>query len=315
MDPELYSKIIAEYEQLKSVYFINDTRFVLKDLESKFCTEENGHAVNEETIRSIVSYKYQQEQKDINRKVNWTAVCTDYQNGLGQLALLSIAASARISPALLSQRVINHLCSASCTATEMKECQMNSNNIDNCFLAYESMLAHYSDPFYGIHYTQVSNNSGQVFEQQVDEYLRKAGVDFMNEEELRKKKYDVTPDFKLNIPVILERHWESTEDGLKRCVRNYLITKPIEFVPLKSNLDSSLLLSDEPNVTREVINWIECKSLFANEQCHREYAQNQYNSYVNRFGKGLVIYKSGCISSILEEDAKFVVVTQLPEVK
>lgn len=194
---------------------------------------------------------------------------------------------------------------------------MNSNNIDNCYLAYESMLAHYSDSFYGIHYTQVSNNSGQVFEQYVEGYLRAAGVDFMNEEELRKKKYDVTPDFKLNIPVILERHWQpaNSDDGRKRCVRNLLITKPIEFVPLKSNLDAPALLSDEPNVTREVINWIECKSLFANEQCHREYAQNQYNSYVNRFGKGLVVYKSGCISSILDEVAKFVVLTQLPEVK
>lgn len=315
MDPELYNRIIQEYEQLKNTYFINDMRFVLKDLESKFCTEENRHAVNEEGIRSIVSYKYQQEQKEINRKVNWNAVFGDYQNGVG---LLSIAASARISPSLLSQRVINHLGSAGNTVSQLKECQMNSNNIDNCYLAYESMLAHYSDPYYGIHHTQVSNNSGQVFEQQVEEYLRKAGVDFMNEEELRKKKYDVTPDFKLNIPVILERHWEPPADGghRKRCVRNYLLTKPIEFVPLKSDLDSSSpLLSDEPNVTREVINWIECKSLFANEQCHREYVQNQYNSYVNRFGKGLVIYKCGCISSVLEEDAKFVVVTQLPEVK
>lgn len=313
MDPELYNKIIAEYEQLKGTYFINDTRFVLKDLESKFCTEQNRHVVNEETIRSIVSYKYQQEQKEINRKVNWNAVFTDYQSGVG---MLSIAASARISPALLSQRVINNLCSSISTQSQLKECQMNSNNIDNCYLAYESMLAHYSDPFYGIHYTQVSNNSGQVFEQQVEDYLRAAGVDFMNEEELRKKKYDVTPDFKLNIPVILERHWQPDGDGeRKRCVHNLLITKPIEFVPLKAGLDSPALLSDEPNVTREVINWIECKSLFANEQCHREYAQNQYNSYVNRFGKGLVVYKFGCISTILEEVAKFVVLTQLPEVK
>ena len=180
------------------------------------------------------------------------------------------------------------------------------------------MLSHYSDPFYGMHYTQSSNNSGQVFEQKVERYLKESGVDFMNEDELRKKRYDVTPDFKLNIPVILERHWKVDELGRKRCVQHYLITKPIEFVPLKSGLqtaDQPLALVEE-NITRDVINWIECKSLFANEQCHKEYAQNQYNSYVNRFGKGIVIYNYGCIDTILDdEDPKFVVLTQLPELK
>lgn len=317
MDPSFYNQIIAEYEELRKTNLIIDMRFILKSLVNKFCNEENSQMVNEEVIRSIISYKYQLEQKDINRLINWKLVFDDYQKGFG---LLSIAANAGISPALLSQRIIAHLCSSSVPQNQVKENQFNSNTIDNYRLAYESMLAHYSDSYYGIHYTQVSNNSGQVFEQTVEDYLKKAGVDFMNEDELRKKKYDVTPDFKLNIPIVLERHWTINENNFenkkKKCIKNYLISKPIEFIPLKSNLQtvaSPLLTIEDKNITREVINWIECKSLFANEQCHKEYVQNQYNSYVNRFGKGIIIYNYGCVNTILDEDAKFIVLTQLPE--
>ena len=188
MDLNVYNQIIDEYEQLRNKYLITDMRFVLKELVGKFCNEDNNQLINEEMIRSILSYKYQQEQKENSRKMNWNLVFNDYQKGYG---LLSIAATARLSPALLSQRTLNHLYSSSIAQNQLKENQFNSNTIDNCHLAFESMLAHYSDPFYGIHYTQVSNNSGQLFEQQVELYLRSAGVDFMSEDELRKKKYDV----------------------------------------------------------------------------------------------------------------------------
>lgn len=315
MESSLYKQIVDEYQQLRAAHLITDMRMVVKKLVDKFATKANSEQVNEDVIISIISYRYQQEQKELSRLIDWNMIFNDYTNGI---RMLSIAATAKLSPTLVSQRIINHAYSSSIAQAQLKECQFNSNLIDNCFLAYDSMLSHYSDPFYGMHYTQSSNNSGQVFEQKVERYLKESGVDFMNEDELRKKRYDVTPDFKLNIPVILERHWKVDELGRKRCVQHYLITKPIEFVPLKSGLqtaDQPLALVEE-NITRDVINWIECKSLFANEQCHKEYAQNQYNSYVNRFGKGIVIYNYGCIDTILDdEDPKFVVLTQLPELK
>lgn len=322
MESELYNQIINEYRQLREKYgLITDMRFVLNDLNAKFCSSDNKK-INEETIRSIISYQFQKEQKETTRLINWPAVFEDYYGNAG---MLSIAATARISPAMISQRIISNLLSSSVGPNQLKEIQFNSNLIDNCALAYETMLAHYSDPFYGMHYTQISNNSGQVFEQTVENYLRKANVDFMNEDELRKKKFDVTPDFKLNIPVILERHWSEETNAMdsddfspkRKCIKNYLITKPIEFYTLKSNNlnPDKLLTIEDKNIKREIINWIECKSLFANEQCHEEYVQKQYNSYANRFGKGLVIYNYGCLDKTLEEDAKFIVLTELPEIK
>lgn len=327
MDSILYKQIVDEYQQLRSNHLITDMRVVLKKLFEKFCTNENSQFLNEDVILSIISYLHQQDQKERSRQIDWNMILDDYSK---EFRLLSIAATAQLSPALVSQRIISNAYSSSLTQSQIKDCQFNSNQINNCFLAFESMLAHYSDPFYGIHYTQSSNNSGQFFEQLVEDYLKQAGVDFMNEDELRKKKYDVTPDFKLNVPVILERHWQSSNDisdndlfgsNKKKCIKNYLITKPIEFQPLKSNhhlsIDQSPSIEDHKNITREIINWIECKSLFANEECHREYTKNQYNSYVNRFGKGIIIYNYGCIDTIInnnDEDAKFIVLTCLPEI-
>ncbi|XP_030762443.1 uncharacterized protein C15orf41 [Sitophilus oryzae] len=62
-----------------------------------------------------------------------------------------------------------------------------------------------------------------------------------------------------------------------------------------------------------VINWIESKALFADEELHRDYTKNQYLSYWNRFGPGLVIYWFGYLKKITESsDKRFIVRDHLP---
>ncbi|XP_066257144.1 CDAN1-interacting nuclease 1 [Euwallacea similis] len=62
-----------------------------------------------------------------------------------------------------------------------------------------------------------------------------------------------------------------------------------------------------------VINWIESKALFANEEVHRDYMNSQYLSYWNRFGPGLVIYWFGFLKTIVEtSDKRFIVRDHLP---
>lgn len=94
---------------------------------------------------------------------------------------------------------------------------------------------------------------GLEYELRLERELRLMNITFSDENILRARGYDKTPDFKLDVPIAV--------DGF-------------------------------------IVNWIESKALFGDEENHSGYLKEQLLCYWNRFGPGLVIYWFGYLETL-----------------
>ena len=62
-----------------------------------------------------------------------------------------------------------------------------------------------------------------------------------------------------------------------------------------------------------VINWIDSKAMFGDEETHVNDVLPQVVSYVNRYGPGLVIYWFGYVDSIANQDPQITILDHFPE--
>ena len=51
-----------------------------------------------------------------------------------------------------------------------------------------------------------------------------------------------------------------------------------------------------------VVSWIDSKATFGDDRIHAKQLEEQYSTYVNRYGPGLVIYWFGCIDGLGQGD-------------
>jgi hypothetical protein len=86
-------------------------------------------------------------------------------------------------------------------------------------------------------------------------------VSYLDEKQLRLLGYDKTPDFKLDIPIGND-HDEYRKQQISHDA-NYIFP----FLGIEGR----------------VVNWIESKATFGDEETHKNYLNEQLNSYFNRF--------------------------------
>lgn len=133
------------------------------------------------------------------------------------------------------------------------------------YFAFQCILY---DNLYGPIADAVGLSIGREYELKLQNYLTERKLAYIDEEHLRSRGYDKTPDVKLEVPIA---------------------------------------------VNGFVINWIESKARFGNMEIHQKYIKEQFLSYWNRFGPGLVIYWHGFLDNLNQpSEKKFIIMDHFP---
>ncbi|XP_021202569.1 CDAN1-interacting nuclease 1 isoform X2 [Bombyx mori] len=182
--------------------------------------------------------------------------------------ILKLSESQGISPALFARSLLQGVFSDS---TISKKYIKDTTLIDNKDLAYQVFMGIMNDNQYGPYADVTKQSIGLEYELRLERELRLMNITFSDENVLRSRGYDKTPDFKLDVPIAV--------DGF-------------------------------------VINWVESKALFGDEENHSGYLKEQLLCYWNRFGPGLVIYWFGyleTLESTPEVNKMFILRTSFPD--
>ncbi|KAL9188876.1 hypothetical protein ACHAXT_011366 [Thalassiosira profunda] len=130
-----------------------------------------------------------------------------------------------------------------------------------------------SDPMYGPRQDRERHNVGIEYELLLEQTLRSMDVPFETEEDLRARGTAKTPDILLSCPV-----------GVK--VRR---REPLG----RARARNEYSLEDDEEYEWKIICWIDSKALFGDADTHTNSVLPQVETYVHRFGPGLVLYWFG----------------------
>ncbi|KAI8435796.1 hypothetical protein MSG28_004023 [Choristoneura fumiferana] len=173
-----------------------------------------------------------------------------------------------ISPALFARSLLQNVYSDS---SMVKKCFKDTTLIEDKELAYQVFMGTMNDNQYGPYADLVKQSIGLEYELRLERELRLLNITFSDENILRSRGYDKTPDFKLDVPIAV--------DGF-------------------------------------IVNWVESKALFGDEENHSGYLKDQLMAYWNRFGPGLLIYWFGyleTLDSTPEVNKMFILRTSFPK--
>uniref|UniRef100_A0A6I8RI08 CDAN1-interacting nuclease 1 n=1 Tax=Xenopus tropicalis TaxID=8364 RepID=A0A6I8RI08_XENTR len=171
--------------------------------------------------------------------------------------LLELANEVDFSPALIARTVLERFLQdhdgQPPTKPILSSMLRDPSLIPDPVLANQVHLCIINDCCNGPLVDGIKHAIGHEHEVLLRQKLKEHNLAFLDEDQLRLKGYDKTPDVILEVPVAVDGH---------------------------------------------VIHWIESKASFGDEASHNTYLHDQFWSYWNRFGPGLVIYWYGFIEEL-----------------
>ena len=153
------------------------------------------------------------------------------------------------------------------------------------------------DPLYGPQNDVIRHSIGIQYEMILEESLKELSIPFQTESQLRVLGSSRTPDILLQVPIAIKVYRNKKEKKKKNDDQidvNSTTAKPessskegIEEVH-STNGDE-----DDEDFEWKVICWIDSKAMFGDVETHRYSNLPQAESYVHRFGPGMILYWFG----------------------
>ncbi|KAM3955035.1 CDAN1-interacting nuclease 1-like [Aphomia sociella] len=263
MKIEVYNAIVEDFNKLTSY-----SRKSENELKKKY------KHLPPSTIGSIISLLVQRSMKQSYRKS--PVISSKYHDLYEDLmrdkskedVIMKLSDCQGISPALFARSLLQNVYSDS---TMAKKCIKDTTLIEDKDLAYQVFKGIMNDNQYGPYIDIIRQSIGLEYELRLERELRLLNITFSDENLLRSRGYDKTPDFKLDVPIAV--------DGF-------------------------------------IVNWVESKALFGDDENHSGYLKEQLSCYYNRFGPGLVIYWFGyleTLNSTPEVNNMFILRTSFPD--
>lgn len=147
------------------------------------------------------------------------------------------------------------------------------SSISQSRLSLEVIDAIASDPLYGPRHDRDRHSVGLEYEIILEQALLSMNIPFETEAQLRIKGTARTPDILLSCPVgvRIRRRW-----------------------PKQSTVNGNLAAAEDSDEYEwKVVCWIDSKALFGDVQTHNSSVLPQAETYVHRFGPGIVLYWFG----------------------
>lgn len=166
------------------------------------------------------SFNFAQKYKDFRCKVendNTIKSCVSLNEKFKNNIILNMAKDMAVSPVLMARLIVEGLLKTNSIEiienNETKDkAKLTISNIirDNHLLkdgrlGTEIMECCAIDEDYGPIIDTIKNLSGSEHEMKLEAILKEKGIAFIKESELREKGYDKTPDFKLELPIFLNK--------------------------------------------------------------------------------------------------------------
>lgn len=149
-------------------------------------------------------------------------------------------------------------------------------------LAREVIEATNSDPLYGPRFDRERQYVGVEYEILLERSLSSMNIAFETEEQLRVRGTPRTPDILFSCPMAIK----VPKDALRNANAN-------ENSRGNKAKSENVVAEDEDGGVWKMICWIDSKALFGDVTTHKTSVLPQAETYINRFGPGLILYWFG----------------------